>query len=577
MLVQNEHFLKVAYREALIPCVLSILSDCLNILADGILVGQCIGIDGLAALNLCVPLYLLLCVIGSFFASGTAIPAAEAIGEGEMEEAQRFYGTCFVCCIAASLAVTFTGLAVLPALARVMTPEESIRIMVMSYAGVTFAGALPKILIYIPFWYLRLEGKNRSVTAMMVIMGVGNIVLDIVFMYLMNWGVYGAALASVIATAAACLFGFIRLHIGHTNFDLKPAFLKERKDWNKIISAGSPASLNNLLQTIRILTINAFLYRIGGNTMVAVFVATNAVAAFAEAVTVGAPNAGTAMLGVYYGERDNGSSRILLRREWIDGGAMAAGFGILIIALSGVIRTAYGLNGISLLMPMICLAVSLFPGLWNNMMISYYNVSFNSSLSNLLIVCRVFLFVVVSLFACEALSLSIWLFLPLSECLTVVFWLAATKIISSRRESCTRYLLMDPTLQESGKVINFSLPGVHDEICSACEKISGFCSENGMSSQEYMKVSLSMEEIMTLITQVNEGGHVTFDLRVYFHQDSLGISIRYDGISFDPIHSEKHDEESFMGVRMIEKLVEDIVYRKVFGVNTLIIRLRIVK
>jgi hypothetical protein len=78
---------------------------------------------------------------------------------------------------------------------------------------------------------------------------------------------------------------------------------------------------------------------------------------------------------------------------------------------------------------------------------------------------------------------------------------------------------------------------------------------------------------MTLITRVNEEGHVTFDLRVFFHQDSLGISIRYDGISFDPIHSEKHDEESFMGIRMIEKLVEDIVYRKVFGVNTLIIRL----
>ena len=46
-----------------------------------------------------------------------------------------------------------------------------------------------------------------------------------------------------------------------------------------------------------------------------------------------------------------------------------------------------------------------------------------------------------------------------------------------------------------------------------------------------------------------------------------------DGISFDHIHSEKHDEETFMGIRMIEKLVEDIVYRKVFGVNTLIIRL----
>ncbi len=42
-------------------------------------------------------------------------------------------------------------------------------------------------------------------------------------------------------------------------------------------------------------------------------------------------------------------------------------------------------------------------------------------------------------------------------------------------------------------------------------------------------------------------------------------------------YSDKHDEENFMGIRMIEKLVEEIVYRKVFGVNTLIIKLRMVK
>lgn len=48
-LEQNEQFLKKAYGKTLIPCMLSILSGNINILADGILVGQRLGTNALAA------------------------------------------------------------------------------------------------------------------------------------------------------------------------------------------------------------------------------------------------------------------------------------------------------------------------------------------------------------------------------------------------------------------------------------------------------------------------------------------------------------------------------------------------
>jgi len=77
-LEQNEKFLKKAYGKALIPCMLSILSGNINILADGILVGQRLGTDALAAINFSLPVYLVLCIAGSFIVSGTAICASEA-------------------------------------------------------------------------------------------------------------------------------------------------------------------------------------------------------------------------------------------------------------------------------------------------------------------------------------------------------------------------------------------------------------------------------------------------------------------------------------------------------------------
>ena len=69
-LVQDDLFLKKIYGKALVPCVLSILSGNINLLADGMIVGQYIGPGALAAVSLCVPVYLVLCILGSFFVSG---------------------------------------------------------------------------------------------------------------------------------------------------------------------------------------------------------------------------------------------------------------------------------------------------------------------------------------------------------------------------------------------------------------------------------------------------------------------------------------------------------------------------
>ena len=133
---------------------------------------------------------------------------------------------------------------------------------------------------------------------------------------------------------------------------------------------------------------------------------------------------------------------------------------------------------------------------------------------------------------------------------------------------------MDTTLQKSGRVINFTLPNSLEKICNASERISDFCNENGMDKKEYMKIRLSMEELMTLITKVNGETSVTFDIRVFALPEVIGIRIRYNGEAFDPVHSERHEADEFMGIRMIEKIVKKIVYHKVFGANTLLILIR---
>ena len=105
-------------------------------------------------------------------------------------------------------------------------------------------GALPKILIYIPFWFLRIDGRTKLVARMMLVMGGGNAALDLLFLYPLDMGIGGAAWASVIATAAACAMGFCWLCGRDSSFHLGWFGLTAREDWREIAATGSPSALN---------------------------------------------------------------------------------------------------------------------------------------------------------------------------------------------------------------------------------------------------------------------------------------------------------------------------------------------
>lgn len=561
-LKQNEQFLKKAYNKALIPCILSVLSGNINILADGILVGQRLGTNALAAINFSLPVYLTLCIAGSFVVSGTAIRASDAVGKNQSEKAQILYRMSIFWCTAVSVFITVFGLIFLRPLSLLLCSDESIMPLVAEYSRVTIAGALPKILIYIPFWFLRLDGRNGHVTLMMIIMGIGNVVLDVIFLYALDMGVFGAALASVLSTAAACILGFVRLCDKKSSFPFGFCVKADGVKLSDIAKAGSPSAANNLFQTLRVSVINALLLHYCGSGMVAAFTAVNCISAFEESVTCGVPQAASAMLGIYNGEHDNESTRLLMARQLKSGIPFGLLFSAIIILGADLISMAYGLD-IPLRFAFICISLGMIPALINCVLSSYYNVSGRTLWSNTIIFLRVFVMSCASLFVLLYFGQSPWLFLFFGEALTLLFWFIATGIT---HKSNSRFLLMDNSLEKLGNVINFSVSGNAENICDASGRITDFCGENGMSPKQTMRISLALEEIMTLISSKNEST-VEFDLRVYSLQGVIGIRIRYGGSDFNPLVY-ADDDEMYMGIRLIENMCEQTLYQRTFGTNT---------
>ena len=535
-LKHDEVFLRRSFHRSLLPCVLSILSENINILTDGILVGQRIGTDGLSAISLCVPVYLVLCVVGSFLVSGTAIQASKAIGRRQQEKSQRLYHTAIWSCLAASCLTTAIGLALSGPISALLCPDPAIR--------------------------------TKLVARMMLVMGGGNIALDLLFLYPMDMGIGGAALASVIATAVACALGFFWLCDQNSSFHLGSSWVTTRKEWKEIAATGSPSALNNLLQTLRMLTVNALLLWAGGSKLVAAFTAVNCISAFSLSVVDGVPQAASAMLGIYSGERDNDSAALLIRRELYTGFFCCGVFAVAVTLAADAIASAYGLPDGSLRFAMMCLSVGMFPALGCSVLSGYYNITGHVRWANALILCRVFLAAAISLYMALTLGMSPWWFLVLSEAATLALWYFAVSLYHRRHPEWTRYLLMDRSLEESGQVINFSVVGDTEHICEASGKIADFCRENRMDSRQVMRFSLAIEEVMAMIVQKNPDTAVRFDVRAFSVGEAMGIRIRYDGRAYDPFdHREFHGEED-LGIQLITGMMKQVVYQRTFGVNT---------
>ncbi|MBR4442760.1 MAG: hypothetical protein IKS52_05785, partial [Clostridia bacterium] len=421
VLAQNAGFIRGAYRKAVITGMLAILSANINVFVDGILVGSRIGSDALAAINLSLPVCWVFCVIGAFFAAGTEIPAARAIGIGDTKKRDAFFHTGLNAAVLASLAVTALGLAFRRPLVSFLCDDPSIHDYVMEYLVITLIGALPKIVIYIPFWYLRLDGKNVVVSVMMTSMALLNIALDVLFVFYMDMGVFGAGLASVIATAVACLYGLLRLFGKDSPYRWRLKLQKSWQEWRTIASAGFPSAFYNLCATVRLLIVNAMLLAYGGGHLVAAFTAVNGIWGIGECVALGVPAAGGAMMGVFSGERDNGSCRLLLREEWKVGSIAGGVFVALCAALSGVIQKMYGLPD-SILVPLMWMAVSVFPALLLNILSTYYNMADLSAWSNAMIFLRMIVMTWLWLRLAIVARFSTFSFLLFSELASLLLW-----------------------------------------------------------------------------------------------------------------------------------------------------------
>lgn len=562
---QRDNLLRNVYIKAVLPNMIAILGGTINVFVDGILIGQKMGDIGIAAVNQSLAVYLIMCTIGSLFAAGASAESAYALGQREVEKARNYFSLALEAAFVISVFFCMAGILLSPTLA-VFLGSESTKELIEIYIRITFVGGIFKIMLYIPYFYLRLEGKMKQAAFAMTLMTILNIVLDYVFLFPMNMGIAGTAWASVIATGITCILCFYLLCAKSDVFTFRPIKV-EAKMLKQIFTSGSPMASNNLFSAIRIIALNAIMNLVGGSSVVTVFAITNNLNEFSICVQNGVPQTGSALLGVCNGENDNDAVKKLLLLQIKTGILISAVVTAFMIICSDYVGLIFG-SKLDVKIAVIAWASSLIFATCNNVMNYYYYSIRQAKMANLITILRVFLVTVVVTWCLKDFGDGIWFFYPISELLTFVIW-GLYGMAYAKKEKKENLLLLETSF---GKSISFSISCHPEEICSVSAGVNGFCEEIGLDMQQTMTLSLAIEELLMITAEHTLHNKGKMDLRILQLKDGALLRIRAEGEPFNPLEHDS-DDLDFMGVQMIKNMAARTEYQTTLGLNTLIVEI----
>ena len=188
-----------------LPAVVAQLVNLLYSIVDRVYIGHIAGTGGMAltGLGLCTPILLIVAAFASFAGNGGAPLAAMELGRGDREKASRILTMSFLMLVVLAVVLTALLLTVKLPLLRFFGASDATIGYADSYLSIYLCGSIFVLLALGLNNYISGQGQAKIAMLSVMIGAVTNIVLDPIFIFLLDMGVRGAALATVISQAVS--------------------------------------------------------------------------------------------------------------------------------------------------------------------------------------------------------------------------------------------------------------------------------------------------------------------------------------------------------------------------------------
>lgn len=192
-----------------IPSIIGMTFVGIQGIIDGLFVGNIIGDNALASVNLAQPYLQILMAVALIISIGAQSIIGITLGKGERKEAQNIFRTALILLCVLSILITILSMGYSEQIARLLGANDILLEATSTYIRTISFFSLFLTLMFLTECLVRTIGKPNVSLISMVVSVVLNIVLDYILIKELNMGVQGAALATGISYSLALLINVI--------------------------------------------------------------------------------------------------------------------------------------------------------------------------------------------------------------------------------------------------------------------------------------------------------------------------------------------------------------------------------
>ena len=579
MLERNSKLMTKKMFQYLIPSILMIFAMQFGSLLDGILVGNLIGNDALTASSLVLPILFVIQLPGFAIGTGGSIVVANLLGKREIKKAKTAFTLSMIIAVGVSLIFTVLSFFVSEPLAGLFCPEEFKELgkqYIFAYlltdpiVGFTLALAC----------FVSVDNNPRLASIMYIVANVFKVGSEFLFITIFSGSMkmFGAALS----TGVGYFFGglliifYIKNKKRLLSFSFK--FESPKEVLLDSLKASSSTALNLALTALQMSICNIFISKLIDPNSVDILlfgVISNMMFVF-DLLLGGVIQVIPNICGVLFGEKDYFGLKKITRLIYLINVGVTALLIVVLFAFPEFYCQIFGFDA-SVDPERIRLFIRIFVFAFIPYEVSKFNQMYYPTIEKnmpayVTVVCRtVLLMLPLSLVLLHTYGLLGYFIGQLSaEAGTVILTYLFVFIYSRVKKLNKQGLFLIPSLKEIDKY-DVTVSNDKENASILSQEIESYALKHNASFRDASMIALGAEEMVANIIEYGykiKNHHYYIDVTLKIIEDKMVLTIKDDGIVFDPTEY-KEDEEGFStsGILLVRKIVDKISYTRVLNTN----------
>jgi Na+-driven multidrug efflux pump/anti-sigma regulatory factor (Ser/Thr protein kinase) len=580
MKAKESYLVSKSFKSFLVATVLSSIITQVNVMVDGVIVGNCISPDAVSVLNLVVPISNTIFGITSLLCAGASILAAKALGSQDYNHANKIFTIATLSVFVFISLISVMGIIFLKDIISLLCPIRSLYAYLNSYLSIMIPGYVVSSLFTCFTGFVSVDGQPAIIAKAVIGDAVTNFICDILFIYIFGWGIAGSAWAAILGfTAGLIILGFFMLSkhfsfrfvLDHNFMGIMKANMKE----------GTPIMVWATIMAIMFFAANSIVIQVQGAQGIFVMSVCIQLLMFGLVAFTSINQTIFSIGGLMIGENDMHGLRILVRDCMLFLNAVLILFSAYVIIAPQSVARLFGCDNPLWLSscgtPIRIFSLCLIPLGIIIMIKSLYQIlgHFNASIIFGLLPTSV---VIPSMWLISGYAPSlIWSAFPLSFIFVVLLIWVYSELVRKKHPDYQRFTLIpaDDKKYSMRQTVMYT----NEDVDRVLKEIKSFLEASMINDTLTNHAVICCEELMYNIVQhaTNQPDKHFFDVHALVNDEKFTIIIKDDGKQFNPKfpYVEPTEEQLFggedlkLGLTLVNGLCDDINYKYMYGQNML--------